>query len=212
MAIFADRVDAGEQLSDALTTWARTDAVVLGIPRGGVVVAAVVARRLQLPLDVAVVRKLGAPDREEYAVGAIAEGVRIVHDDVLRDGNVSDEQLASVEARERIELDRRSRAFGAAPLDLTDRTVLIVDDGVATGATMNAACRSAKARGAARVVVAVPVAPRTWRPDAAADEFVCPHRESEFWAVGPFYDDFTQTSDDEVIRLLRDDPSGMVSD
>lgn len=207
MAIFADRVDAGEQLAAELVEWRGTDAVILGIPRGGVVVAAGVARALALPLDVAVVRKLGAPSNEEFAVGAIAEGVRVVDPDAVRWGGVTPEQLAFVEDLERVELHRRMRAFAAASVALRDRPAIIVDDGVATGSTMTAACRAAKAKGASPVIAAVPVAPADWRPDGAIDAVVCPHREKDFWAVGQYYDDFTQTTDDEVLRLLSQDLS-----
>lgn len=206
MAIFADRVDAGRQLAAALEDWRGTDAVVLGIPRGGIVVAAEVARALQLPLGAAVVRKLGAPSQAEYAVGAIADGVRIVDPDALRYGGVTPAQLASVEDAERAELERRSRLFDPTPLDVRDRVVIVVDDGIATGSTATAACRSQRARGAVQVVLAVPVAPASWTPEAdVVDEFVCPHRPQRFWAVGEFYTDFRQTEDEEVARLLARD-------
>jgi putative phosphoribosyl transferase len=214
MALFADREAAGNELAEALAEapagtpagtprrWRGTKAVVLGIPRGGVVVAARVARTLGLPLGVVVVRKLGAPAQEEFAVGAIAEGVRVVIPDAVRATGTTSHQLSSVEDLERAELRRRQRAFAAGRLELRGRTVIIVDDGVATGATAVAACRSVRADGAEHVVLAVPVAPWDWLPGADADEFVCPHRERHFWAVGQFYDDFTQTTDDEVARLL----------
>lgn len=208
MAIFADRVDAGEQLAQHLENRRGTDAVVLGIPRGGVVVAAAVARTLGLPLDAAVVRKLGAPSNEEFAIGAIAEGVRVVNPDAVQWGGVSPEQLAFVEDLERVELHRRIRRFATTSVPLAGRTAIIVDDGIATGATMTAACLAARAKGAASVVAAVPVAPREWRPDASIDEFVCPHREQGFWAVGPYYADFTQTTDEEVEGLLSPDLPG----
>jgi putative phosphoribosyl transferase len=205
VAIFADRVDAGEQLAAELEDWRGTDAVVLGIPRGGVVVAAAVSRMLALPLDVAVVRKLGAPSNEEFAVGAIAEGVRVINPDAVHWGGVTPEQLAFVEDLERVELHRRMRAFAAASVPLRGRPAIIVDDGVATGATMSAACRAAQAKGASPVIAAVPVAPADWRPDASIDVVVCPHRETAFWAVGQYYADFTQTEDAEVERLLSPD-------
>lgn len=208
MAIFADRVDAGEQLAAELEDWRGTDAVVLGIPRGGVVVAAAVSRMLALPLDVAVVRKLGAPSNEEFAVGAIAEGVRVINPDAVHWGGVTPEQLAFVEDLERVELHRRMRAFAAASVPLRGRPAIIVDDGVATGATMTAACRAAQAKGASPVIAAVPVAPADWRPDASIDVVVCPHRETAFWAVGQYYADFTQTEDGEVERLLSPDLPG----
>ena len=206
MAIFADRAHAGRELAGELQHWRGSDAVVLGIPRGGVVVAAEVARDLALPLGVAVVRKLGAPHQDEFAVGAIAEGVRIVDRDALRYGKVTPAQLAVVERRERAELARRNESFAPKPADLRGRTAIIVDDGIATGATARAACMAQRARGAARIVLAAPVAPATWKPDPAEiDEYVCPHRERNFWAVGQYYQDFTQTTDAEVLRLLPRD-------
>lgn len=203
VSMFADRVDAGRQLAEALDSY--TDAVVFGIPRGGVVVAAEVARVLGAPLDVAVVRKLGAPSHEEYAVGAIADGVRVFNPDALRSSHVTPEQLDFVEDMERVELDRRTRLFAASVVDLTGRTALVVDDGIATGATATAACQALHTRKPARIVLAVPVAPAHWRPEpGVVDEYVCLHREPDFWAVGQFYENFAQTSDEEVVRLLKD--------
>ncbi|WP_344091944.1 phosphoribosyltransferase [Microbacterium deminutum] len=206
MAIFADRVAAGRELAESLEAWRGTDAVVFGIPRGGVVLAAEVARTLALPLDVAVVRKLGAPSHQEFAVGAIAAGVRVVNPDAVRAGGVTAEQLASVEDLERIELERRLRAFPRSGGAIAGRTAIVVDDGVATGATAVAASRALRAEDPQRIVLAVPVAPSDWTPPPdAVDEFVCPHRVHDFWAVGQFYDDFTQTKDEEVARLLSHD-------
>ena len=207
MALFADRTAAGRELAESLRGWSDPGTVVLGIPRGGVVVAAEVARVLALPLSAAVVRKLGAPSHEEFAVGAIAEDVRVINDAAVRAGRVTDEQLAHVEDIERIELRRRAALFGASVGRVTGHMAIVVDDGIATGATAQAACRSVRAHGAQRIVLAVPVAPADWRPDAeTADDYVCPHRERDFWAVGQFYDDFTQTNDAEVVELLSHDP------
>lgn len=209
VTIFADRADAGRQLAAVLDAERATDAVVFGIPRGGVVVAAEVARALALPLAAAVVRKLGAPSHEEYAVGAIAEGVRVMNPEVVRQGRITPAQLASVEELERIELARRLRLFAASVPSIVGRTAIVVDDGIATGATAMAACQALRAHGAARIVLAVPVAPAQWSPDpSVVDEYVCPHRVSDFWAVGQFYVDFTQTSDGEVSRLLPDASTG----
>ncbi len=206
VTIFADRMDAGRELAAFLETHRGSDAIVFGIPRGGVVVAAEVARLLELPLAAAVVRKLGAPSHEEYAIGAIADGVKIVHSDAVRQGSVTPEQLASVEETERIELERRIRLFAAGAPSVIGATAIVVDDGVATGATAMAACQALRVQGAGRIVLAVPVAPAVWRPDSPpVDEFVCPHPIRDFWAVGQFYTDFTQTPDGEVTRLLSRD-------
>jgi len=203
VAIFADRADAGRQLAAAMEEHRGADAVVLGIPRGGVVVAAEVARALALPLAATVVRKLGAPAHEEYAIGAIADGVEVVNEDAVRQGGLTPEALARVEDLERAELTRRTHLFADSPPPITGRTVIVVDDGIATGATATAACRSLKVHGAGRIVLAVPVAPAAWQPPPdAVDEYLCPHPIRDFWAVGQFYTDFTQTTDEEVMRLL----------
>ena len=204
MALFADRADAGRELARSLVRWRGTDAVVLGIPRGGVVTAAAVAAELSLPLDAVVVRKLGAAGREEFAVGAIADGVRIVTPSAMEWAGMSQRDLDAVEAAERDELARRTDAFGSGTAELTGRTVIVVDDGVATGSSAVAACRALRARDPERIVLAVPVAPVRWQPPPdAIDEFVCPHLERDFWAVGQFYDDFTQTTDEQVVELLH---------
>lgn len=206
MAIFADRAAAGQDLARHLEHWRGADAVIFGIPRGGVVVAAEVARILELPLDVAIVRKLGAPSHQEFAVGAIADGVRVVNADAVRDEYVTTEQLAFIEDMERVELKRRAQLFGSAHERLRGRVAIVVDDGIATGATAWAACHSLRARDPVRMVLAVPVAPAEWRPDSATvDEYVCSVASEQFWAVGQFYDDFTQTTDEEVVRLLARD-------
>lgn len=205
MAIFADRVAAGRELAGTLVAWRGADAIVAGIPRGGVVVAAEVARAMSSPLSAVVVRKLGAPEHAEFAVGAIAADVRVLTEHARRPGMVTPDQLASVEAVERDELRRRTSLFGSVPA-VAGRVVIVVDDGIATGATATAACRSLRALGAGEVVLAVPVAPAEWTPDPeAVDEYVCPHRERRFWAVGEYYEDFAQTSDTEVVELLSHD-------
>ncbi|GAA5098387.1 hypothetical protein GCM10025760_33490 [Microbacterium yannicii] len=213
MALFADRRAAGRELAAALQEWRGTDAVVLGIARGGVVVAAAVADALGLELDAVVVRKLGAAGHEEFAVGAIADGVRIVTPDALRWAGMSSKDLERVEAVERDELARRMEAYGSRGREVTGRTALVVDDGVATGASAVAACRAVRAREPERVVLAVPVAPERFAPPPdAVDDFVCPHRESDFWAVGEYYDDFRQTSDAEVMALLGGAPTGSATE
>lgn len=205
---FADRREAGRRLAGELAPLREGNVVVLGLPRGGVPVAAEVATALGAPLDVAVVRKLGLPAQPELAMGAIAEdGARVLNDQVVGGARVNEEALDEVERRERAELDRRAVAYrGERPrVSVADRTVVVVDDGIATGATARAACHSARARGAARVVLAVPVAPAGWerRIGDAADELVCPQVTDDFLAVGQFYADFAQTTDEEVVRLLR---------
>ena len=205
---FIDRADAGRRLAARLQHLRGDQVVVLGLPRGGVPVAYEVARALDAPLDVIVVRKLGVPFQPELAMGAIGEeGVRIINEEVVSIAGVSASQLDEVEARERTELEVRVRRFrgGRPPIGLEGRIVVVVDDGIATGSTARAACQVARARGAARVVLAVPVAPPDWRGRLGkfADELVCLHTPDPFYAVGQFYDNFTQTSDEEVVACLE---------
>ncbi|MFD3923553.1 phosphoribosyltransferase family protein [Streptomyces sp. NPDC058595] len=214
--LFMDRRDAGHQLAGSLGHLKDAGVVVLGLPRGGVPVAAAVAEALGAPLDVCLVRKLGVPFHQELGMGAIGEGgVRVINDEVMRMTGVTDDELAGVEAHERQVLDSRARRYrgGREPIGLEGRTVLVVDDGVATGSTARAACQIARARGAARIVLAVPVAPRDWaeRLGTDADELVCPHTPRDFYAIGQFYLDFAQTEDDEVVACLAeagDRPAG----
>ncbi|WP_173924470.1 phosphoribosyltransferase [Agromyces sp. Marseille-P2726] len=210
MERFRDRRDAGRQLARALEGREFDDPVVLGLPRGGVPVAAEVARALGAPLDVLVVRKLGLPRQPEVAMGAIGEhGARVLNDDVLRSGGVSKRDLARVEARERSELDARSARFrgDAAPVDLRDRTAVVVDDGVATGATARVAAMVARELGAASVVLAMPVSSPESLAELEAmpevDEVICLSVPSGFMAVGMHYVDFTQTTDAEVQAILE---------
>lgn len=205
---FADRVDAGRRLAARLHHLRDEPVVVLGLPRGGVPVAAEVARALAAPLDVIIVRKLGVPFQPELGMGAIGEGgARVVNDEVIRRAGVSGDELAHVEARERTELERRARRFrGDRPsVDLDGRTAVIVDDGIATGSTARAACQVARARGAARVVLAVPVAPPGWEASLAdvADELVALDTPEPFWAIGRFYTNFAPTTDQEVLDQLE---------
>ncbi|MEU3561094.1 phosphoribosyltransferase family protein [Kitasatospora sp. NPDC006786] len=206
---FADRTEAGRRLAARLGHLAGPDTVIVALPRGGVPVAAEVAAVLGAPLDICVIRKLGVPYQPELGMGAIGEGgVRVLNDQVIRFSAVTDEQLAEVERRERAELARRARRYRGdrPPADLRGRTVVVVDDGIATGSTARAACRIVRERGAARVVLAVPVAPADWaeRLDEVADELVCVDTPSPFYAIGEFYADFTQTGDEEVLRLLTE--------
>ncbi|MEV1130373.1 phosphoribosyltransferase [Agromyces sp. NPDC049794] len=215
MDYFNDRRDAGRQLAQAFAARQLDRPVVLGLPRGGVPVAAELARALGAPLDVLVVRKLGLPRQPEVAMGAIGErGARVLNDDVLRSGGVSDEQLAAVERRERAELEARVTRFraGAPIVDLAGRTAVIVDDGVATGATARVACRVARELGAASVILATPVgAPDSIAEIAAmpeVDEVVCLSTPRGFMAVGMHYIDFSQTTDAEVQAILAEARSG----
>ena len=205
---FTNRVDAGRRLAARLEHLRGDDLVVLGLPRGGVPVALEVAGALDAPLDVIVVRKLGVPFQPELGMGAIGEGgVRVLNAEVIRLAGVSSEELAAVEQRERAELERRARRFRGdrLPVSLKGKTVVIVDDGIATGSTARAACQVARAHGAARVILAVPVAPPDWTDRLAgdADEFVCVDTPEPFFGVGQFYADFSQTTDDEVIACLE---------
>lgn len=208
-ATFLDRADAGRVLAHKLQRYAgRPDVVVLAIPRGGVPVAFEVARALEAPLDVYVVRKLGAPGHEELAMGALApRGVRVVQPEVISALGVSERELDAAEARERAELDWREATYrqGRGPLDVAGRTVLLVDDGLATGSTMIAAVSALRSMQPAAIVVAVPVASRAACHEVGrhADEIVCVAIPHALYAVGASYARFPQTSDEEVVELLR---------
>ncbi len=206
--MFVDRVEAGRRLATRLRHLGGEDVVVLGLPRGGVPVARQVADALGAPLDVCLVRKLGTPFQPELGMGALGEdGVRVINDDVLRQARVTPQELAEVEESERAVLERRARRYRgeAPPTPLAGRTVVVIDDGVATGSTARAACRIVRARGAGRTVLAVPVAPQDWaeRLGGEADELVCLETPLDFFAIGQFYADFTQTDDDEVVACLE---------
>ena len=205
--MYSDRRDAGRQLASHLAHLKGAGTVVLGLPRGGVPVAAEVATALGAPLDVILVRKLGVPFQPELAWGAIGEGgVRVINPDVLRMAHVSEPEMASVERRERASLEHRARLFraGRPPRPLAGSTAVVVDDGLATGATAMAACEVARAHGATRVVLAVPVGPPECerRFHDRVDEVVCPWQPQGFAAIGQFYRDFRQVSDQEVVDLL----------
>jgi putative phosphoribosyl transferase len=206
--LFRDRRDAGRQLGRALATSAGGDVLVLALPRGGVPVAYEVARTLDAPLDIFLVRKLGTPGQPELAMGAIASGdVVVVNDEVVRLLGLGRATIDAAAARERRELERREEAYrGQRPRPtLEGRTVLLVDDGLATGATMKAAVRAARAQRPARIIVAVPVAAPSTRDDLAreADSVVCLETPDSFGAVGQWYESFAQTTDAEVQELLR---------
>jgi putative phosphoribosyl transferase len=206
-AVFTDRADAGRQLAGLLVDYRGPGTVVVGLPRGGVIVAAEVADALDAALDVILVRKLGVPVHPELAMGAIGEGgVRVINHDVVRHAGVSEPEIEAVARQERVELERRATEYrgGRPPRDLRGSTVVVVDDGIATGATARAACAVARAYDAARVVLAVPVAPFGWTDDlrGAADEFYAVHTPRRFGGVGEFYADFRQTTDDEVTAAL----------
>jgi putative phosphoribosyl transferase len=205
---FANRSQAGTLLAEKLEKYAeRDDVIVLGLPRGGVPVGYEVAKRLRAPLDVFIVRKLGVPGFEELAAGAIASGgVRVLNEDVIRAIPYADAAIEAVTAKETAELERRERIYreGRPSPELRNRIVILVDDGLATGATMRAAVKALRQSGAAKVVVAVPVGP----PDTCnelqrlADETICLSTPVFFQAVGQYYDDFSQTSDEDVRELL----------
>jgi putative phosphoribosyl transferase len=205
---FDDRIDAGRRLSARLQHLRGEPVVVLGLPRGGVPVAAEVARALGAPLDVIVVRKLGVPFQPELGMGAVGEDqVRVINTEVVRAVGVTKAELASVQARERAEVARRARRYrGRRPRTVLDgRVAVIVDDGIATGSTARAACQVARALGAARVVLAVPVAPPGWqdRIGRDADEMISVATPAPFHGIGQFYADFSQTADDEVVACLE---------
>jgi predicted phosphoribosyltransferase len=206
--VFTDRDDAGRQLAARLRGLRGKPAVVLGLPRGGVPVAFQVARVLGVPLDVIIVRKLGVPYQPELAMGAVGEGgVRVINRRVVRSSGVSRNELAAVQAREQAAVQERAARYRARwprqPLD--GQVAVVVDDGIATGSTARAACQIARAHGAARVVLAVPVAPPGWQAEigASADEKVCVAAPPGFFAIGLHYARFPQVADEEVMACLE---------
>lgn len=207
---FPDRVEAGRLLGRELLRrfGRREDALVLALPRGGVPVGYEVSKALGAPLDVFIVRKLGVPGHEELAMGAIASGgVRVLNDEVLRYAPIPNAVIDAVAAREQQELERRERSYRGTkpPLDVTGKTVFVVDDGLATGSTMRAAVRALRQMGAREVIVAVPVAaPETCREfRAEVNDILCLRTPSPFQAVGLWYEDFSQTTDEEVHDILE---------
>lgn len=205
---FEDRRDAGRQLAVALSEYAdRPDVLVLGLPRGGVPVAYEVARALHAPLDVFVVRKLGVPGQEELAMGALASGgVRVLNAEVVRALDITPEQIERITARELPELERRGRTYRGdrPPLEVRGRTVILIDDGLATGSTMRAATAALQRMQPAKILVAIPVGAAASCADlrAEVDEVVCLHVPEQFLAVGQWYRYFEQSSDNEVRKLL----------
>jgi putative phosphoribosyl transferase len=206
--IFADRAEAGRALAALLVHLRGDPVVVLGLPRGGVPVAHEVALALDAPLDVVIVRKLGVPAQPELGMGAVGEdGVLVINREVVWQAGVPAAEVAAAREREQAEVAARAARYRASrPREpLAGRVAVIVDDGIATGATARAACQVARAQGAVKVVLAVPVAPPGWdeRIGGVADELVCAHVAPQFRSVGQFYADFTQTTDDEVVACLR---------
>lgn len=205
--MFADRIDAGRQLAGLLTHLVGPDTTVLALPRGGVPVAAEVARALGAPLDVIVVRKLGVPVQPELAMGAIGEnGVRFIDQTLVERLQISAAEITAVEERERRELDRRVAQFrqGRPPVELGGKQAVLIDDGIATGSTARVACQIVREAGARRVVLAVPVAPPDWEGRLAdvADELVAVATPRRFRSIGSFYRDFRQVTTAEAAALL----------
>lgn len=216
--LFSDRAEAGRRLAQALAAHGLEDVIVYALPRGGVPVAAEIASALRAPLDLALVRKIGAPGNPELAAAAVVDGQRpqvVRNEAIIQATGASEAYLAREVGRELAEIERRRRLYfrGARHPDPRGRTAIVVDDGLATGATARAAIHALRQRGAARVILAVPVAP----PDTAADmlsevdELVCLAQPSPFFGVGAFYEDFHQLSDDEVLMLLDRAPAPPVA-
>jgi putative phosphoribosyl transferase len=207
--IFADRAEAGRRLASKLGNYTgRTDAIVLGIPRGGVVVADEVAQALGAPLDVFLSRKLGVPGQEELAFGALASGgVRVLDQDLIRELGISSAQIERITEQVRAELERRERAYrdGRPALPVDGKTVLLVDDGIATGSSTMAAIKTLSHMRPASLVLAVPVAPASTckRLREYVDDLVCVYLPERFYAIGQFYEDFSQVTDEQVIEVLR---------
>lgn len=208
LALFSDRRDAGRRLAEVLDRFAADEPLVVALPRGGVPVGFEIARALGAPLDILLVRKLGAPLNPEYGIGAIAEGgIRLIRSAELEPIGISSGELDEIVARELAELERRQRLYrgNGKPYAVDGRTVLLVDDGIATGGTAVVAAQALRQHGAGKVVLAVPVAPpgAEQRLAGAFDEVVCLEHPPDFFGIGQFYADFDQVGDDEVIRLLQ---------
>lgn len=207
--IFKDRIEAGQKLAKALKKYKRQkDTIILALPRGGVVTGFEVARALDLPLDLVVPRKIGAPGNPEFAIGAITEeGEGIFNEEVIRDYRISKEYINRIVEEEKKEAQRRLKAYRGdrPPLDLKDKTIIIVDDGIATGLTMRAAIKSCKKKDPKKIVVAVPCGAKDSidQIKKEADEVICLHAPIFFGAVGAFYREFPQTTDEEVIEIIK---------
>ncbi|WP_226662767.1 phosphoribosyltransferase [Microbulbifer aggregans] len=213
MTPFPNRVAAGRLLAEALRSslpdlLEREDVIVLALPRGGVPLGLEVARALHAPLDLMLVRKLGVPGHRELAMGAITSGARVLNTDVIQSCGISDEALEAVAREEQAELERRARRYrGDKPWPaLKDRCVILVDDGIATGATMEAAARAVRVQQPAAIVLAVPVAPPSTldRFTPLVDRIVCLMTPESFWAIGAWYQDFSQLNDEQVIAMMRE--------
>jgi putative phosphoribosyl transferase len=207
--LIRDRVEAGQILAAKLKHYAnRPDVIILALPRGGVPVAYEVAKTFDLPLDIFLVRKLGVPGQEELAMGAIASGgVRVLNPDIIEALQIPKSIIDSVAAKEQIELERREKFYrqDAPAIDVTNKTVILIDDGLATGATMRAAAKALKQQKVNGIIIAVPVAAESTCRELShlVDEMICALTPEPFYGVGYWYDDFSQTSDNEVIELLR---------
>jgi putative phosphoribosyl transferase len=206
--IFKDRVDAGKILANKLSKYAAQNPLVLGLPRGGVPVAFEVAKALKAPMDVYIVRKLGVRGHEELAMGAIATGdVRVLNESVIGPLQISKEAIETETEKEKEELKRRERVYrsGRAPLNVANRTILLIDDGIATGSTIKAAIAALKKQKAAKIVVGVPVAPSSTIEELKkeVDDLVCVSAPDFFIAISVWYDEFPQTTDEQVRELLK---------
>lgn len=209
---FKNRQDAGQQLAKKLSKYAdKKDVIIIGLPRGGVVTAAEVAKELKAPLDIVVPRKIGAPGNPEFAIGAITEdGEGIINQETVDFYNIPQDYIDETVAKEKLEAQRRLKLYRGdrPPLDLEGKTVILIDDGIATGSTMRAAVASSRAKKAGKVVVAVPVTAADSKAliEGECDEFVCVDVPGYFGAVGSFYEEFSQTEDEGVVEILEKQP------
>jgi putative phosphoribosyl transferase len=214
--MFQNRTEAGQKVASRLSGYfGQADVLVLALPRGGVPVGCEVARALHAPVDIFVVRKLGVPWNPELAMGAVATGgVRVLEQDTVRSLAIPNEEIAKVAAQEELELERRERAYRGSrvPIPIAGKRVILVDDGIATGSTMRAGVAALRKLQPARIVIAVPVAPRATCAilRKLADEVVCAIEAEDFFAIGEWYEDFTQLSDADVQNLIEN-ASGLIS-